>query len=38
MKEPRNAYKDSVGKPKGRDLLKDLGVDDRTVLKWILNE
>jgi hypothetical protein len=32
MEVTRNSYKISVGKPDGRDDLRDLGVDGRPVL------
>jgi hypothetical protein len=35
MVEIRSAYKILVGKLKGRDLLEDLGIDGRMILKWI---
>jgi hypothetical protein len=38
MGEVRNAYKISVGKPKGRDHSEDLGEDGRIVLEWILGK
>jgi hypothetical protein len=34
--ERRGAYMFLVGKPKGKRQLKDLGVDGRITLKWIL--
>jgi hypothetical protein len=27
-----------VGKPKGRDLSEELGIDGRIILKWILGK
>jgi hypothetical protein len=32
----RNACKVLVGKPEGRDHSKDLGVNKRIILEWIL--
>jgi hypothetical protein len=34
----RNVYKIFVGKSEGRNHLEDLGVDGRTILKWILGK
>jgi hypothetical protein len=39
MGERRSAYRDFVGKPEGRNHLKDLGIDGRIILnqtfdKW----
>jgi hypothetical protein len=36
--ERRGAYRVFVGKPEGRDNLKDPGVDGITILKWILEK
>jgi hypothetical protein len=36
LKEIRVAFKILVGKPNGRQLLEDLGVDGRIVLKLFL--
>jgi hypothetical protein len=36
MGEERNVYKVLMGKPEGRDLLEDQGVDGRMGLEWIL--
>jgi hypothetical protein len=33
-----NAYRGLVGKPQGKNHLKDRGVDGRIVLKWIFNK
>jgi hypothetical protein len=33
--ERRGAYRVLVGKPEGRNHLKDPGVDGRVILKWI---
>jgi hypothetical protein len=33
--ERRGAYRALVGKPEGRNHLKDPGVDGRIILKWI---
>jgi hypothetical protein len=38
MGEMRNAYKILVGKPKGIDHLRDLDVDWRMILKWIVKK
>jgi hypothetical protein len=35
MGERRGAYRALVGKPEGRNHLKDPGVDGRIILKWI---
>ena len=35
MGESRGAYRALVGKPEGRNHLKDPGVDGRIILKWI---
>jgi hypothetical protein len=34
----RNAYSILIGKPEGRHHLKDLGVDGKIILEWILGE
>jgi hypothetical protein len=31
----RDAYSISMGKPEGKRLLEDLGVDERIILNWI---
>jgi hypothetical protein len=36
MREIRNAYEISIGKPEGRDHSEDLCMDKRMILKWIL--
>jgi hypothetical protein len=36
--ERRGAYRSLVGRPEGRNHLKDLGVDGRLVLKWIFDK
>jgi hypothetical protein len=36
--DSRGAYKVLVGKPEGRRLLEDRGVDGRIILKWILQK
>jgi hypothetical protein len=36
MGEGRNVYRVLVGKPEGKDHLKDQGVDGRMVSKWTL--
>jgi hypothetical protein len=36
MGEGRNVYRVLVGKPKGKDHLKDQGIDGRMVSKWTL--
>jgi hypothetical protein len=38
MGEVRGAYNILVGRPEGRRLLEDLGVDGRTTLRWILGK
>jgi hypothetical protein len=38
MGERRGAYRASVGKPEGRNHLKDPGVDGRIILKWIFEK
>ena len=35
MGERRGAYRVFVGKPEGESHLKDLGMDGRSILKWI---
>ena len=37
MGEKTNACRVLVGKSQGKRHLDDIGVDDRTVLQWILN-
>jgi hypothetical protein len=34
--EVRNIYKTLVGKPKGKRYAKDLGVDEKIILEWIV--
>jgi hypothetical protein len=34
----RNAYKILVGKPEGKRPLRNLGIDRRIMLKWILRK
>jgi hypothetical protein len=37
--EVRNAYTVLIGKNlKGKELLEDMGVDGKIILKWVLNE
>ena len=38
MADRRGAYRVLVGKPEGRNHLEDLGIDGRTILKWILEK
>jgi hypothetical protein len=38
LRENRNAYRFLVGKLKERDCLEDLSVDERIILRWILNK
>jgi hypothetical protein len=38
MGEMRNAYRIFVGKPEGKRLRSDLGIEKRIILKWILNK
>ena len=38
MGKTRDAYMVLVGKPEGRNHLKDQGVDGRIILKWILEK
>jgi hypothetical protein len=38
MPEMRNTYKILVGKPEGKNDLKDLGIDGKITLVWILEE
>jgi hypothetical protein len=38
MGTSRGAYRDLVGKPEGRNHLKDRGVDGRIIFKWILEK
>jgi hypothetical protein len=38
MGERGIAYKILVGKPKGKDHSKDLGVDGKITLEWILEK
>jgi hypothetical protein len=35
--EIRCVYEILVGKPEGKNLLEDLGVDKSIILKWMLN-
>jgi len=37
MGEMRNAYNILAGKPKERGHSKDLGIDRKIILEWILN-
>jgi hypothetical protein len=36
MEDMRDSYKILVGKPEGRDYSRDIGVDWRAILEWIL--
>jgi len=36
--ERRDAYRVFVGKPEGESHLKDLGMDGRSILKWICKQ
>jgi hypothetical protein len=36
--EIRNAYKILVGEPEGKNLSKDLEVDEKIILEWILGK
>jgi hypothetical protein len=38
MREVRNAYKILVQRPEGRDHVRELGMDGRTILKCILQK
>jgi hypothetical protein len=38
MGERRNVYRVLVGKPEGRDHLKNPGVDGRIILRWIFRK
>jgi hypothetical protein len=38
MAEMRNAYEVLGGKPEGKRPLRDLGVDRRILLEWILGK
>ena len=38
MGETGGAYRVLVGKPEGKDHLDDLGVDERIIIKCILNK
>jgi hypothetical protein len=38
MGKARNAYKILLSKPEERDQLRDIGIDWRIKLKWILNK
>jgi hypothetical protein len=38
MAEMRNAYNILVGKREGKNHLKDVGVDERIILEWILEK
>jgi hypothetical protein len=35
MGERRGAYSVLLGRPEGKNYLKDLGIDGRIILKWI---
>jgi hypothetical protein len=34
----KNAYKTLTGKSEGKRPLKELGIDERIILVWVLNE
>jgi hypothetical protein len=36
--EERGAYRVLVGRPGGKNHLGDVGIDGRTVLKWIISK
>jgi hypothetical protein len=38
MRERRGAYRIFVGKPKGRRLFEDPGIDGRITLRWIFRK
>ena len=38
MGEKRGVYRVLVGKPEGRNHLRDPGVDGRIILRWILRK
>jgi hypothetical protein len=38
MGERRGTYWVLVGKPRERDYLEDIGIDWRTILKWIFQK
>jgi hypothetical protein len=38
MGDMRNACKILVRKPEGRDHSKDLGIDEKIILEWILGK
>jgi hypothetical protein len=38
MRENRNTYRFGWGNLKERDYFEDVGVDGRTILKWILKQ
>jgi hypothetical protein len=38
MGDRRGAYRVLVGRPEGRNHLKDLGIDGTIILKWIFKK
>jgi hypothetical protein len=38
MRKRRGAYKILVGRPDGKNHLRDLGIDGRILLKWIFRK
>jgi hypothetical protein len=38
MVEDRDVYRVLVGKPEGKNHLKELGVDGRLILRWIFRK